>query len=126
MREFGPGARWQLLLQPPILRALGMKQKVALGAWFRPVLRALAALKFLRGTPFDVFGYAKVRRIEREVIDEYRALIDEELISLTPERYDTAVELAELPDAIRGYEDVKLENVERFRKTVRAKLALQG
>ena len=125
-REFGPGARWQLLLQPPILRALGMKKKVALGAWFRPVLRALAALKFLRGTPFDVFGYAKVRRIERALIDEYRAIIEEELISLTPERYDTAVELAELPDAIRGYEDVKLENVERFRKAVRAKLALQG
>ncbi len=78
---------------------------------FRPVLRALAKLKFLRGTPFDVFGYAKVRRIERELIDEYRSIIEKELISLTPERYDTARELAELPDAIRDYEDVKLENV---------------
>ena len=40
--------------------------------------------------------------------------------------FGCAVELAELPDAIRGYEDVKLENVARFRKAVRAKLALQG
>ena len=125
-REFGPGARWELLLHPPLLRALGMKKKVAFGAWFRPVLRALAKLKFLRGTPFDVFGYAKVRRIERELIDEYRSIIEKELISLTPERYDTARELAELPDAIRGYEDVKIENVERFRKAVRQKLALQA
>ena len=63
-----------------------------------------------------------MRRIERELIDEYRSIIEKELISLTPERYDTARELAELPDAIRGYEDVKLENVERFRQAVRQKL----
>jgi len=125
-REFGSEARWKVLLHPPLFRALGMKKKIAFGAWFQPVLRALARLKFLRGTPLDVFGYAKVRRIERELVEEYRSIIEKELISLTPERYDIAVELAELPDAIRGYEEVKLENVETFRKAVREKLTLQG
>ena len=83
-------------------------------------------LKFLRGTPFDVFCYAKLRRVERELVDEYRSIIEKELLSLTPERYATAVELAELPDEIRGYEDVKLRNIEAYRAAVREKLALHG
>ena len=122
-KSFGEDARWQLLLHPPLLRALGLKRKLAFGAWFRPALRLLARLKFLRGTSFDPFGLAKVRRVERALIDEYREIIEEQLISLTRERCGVAVELAELPEMIRGYEDVKLRNVERFRESVRARLA---
>ena len=97
-KSFGEDARWQLLLHPPLLRALGLKRKLAFGAWFRPALRLLARLKFLRGTSFDPFGLAKVRRVERALIDEYREIIEEQLISLTRERCGVAVELAELPE----------------------------
>lgn len=56
--------------------------------------------------------------MERELIEEYRALIEEELAELSPATYDRTVELAELPDMIRGYEDIKLRNVARFREAV--------
>jgi indolepyruvate ferredoxin oxidoreductase len=75
----------------------------------------LAALKGLRGTAFDIFGYAEVRREERALIGEYRALVERALSALSPERHDTAVALAELPDMIRGYEAIKLDNVKQFR-----------
>ena len=116
----GDFAGYRILLHPPALRALGLKRKITLGPFQRPALVVLKGLRRLRGTPFDVFGYAGVRRTERELISEYRSLMEAELDALAPDTYDRAVKLAELPDIIRGYEDVKLANVERFREQVRA------
>jgi indolepyruvate ferredoxin oxidoreductase len=77
-------------------------------------------MKGLRGTVLDPFGRAEVRRVERDLIAEYRALLEKAMAGLTPESYERAVRLANLPDLIRGYEEVKLENVRRFRDEVRA------
>ena len=116
----GDFAGYRILLLPPALRALGLKRKISLGPLQRPALAVLKGLRRLRGTPFDVFGYAEVRRTERELISEYRSLMEAELDALTPATYERAIELAQLPDVIRGYEDVKLANVERFHQQVRA------
>jgi len=113
--RFGPSARYYWHLHPPLLRALGLKKKIRLGSWFRGAFSMLAALKGLRGTAFDIFGYAEVRREERALIGEYCALVERALSTLSPERHDTAVALAELPDMIRGYEAIKLDNVKQFR-----------
>jgi indolepyruvate ferredoxin oxidoreductase len=99
-------------LHPPLLRALGMKKKLKLGAWFRGPLRVLAALKFLRGTPFDAFGYAEVRRQERALIDWYRTLVRQ---CLETENLALAQEILELPDQIRGYENIKLESIRKVK-----------
>jgi len=118
--QFGAGAPIRYRLHPPILRALGWQRKIEIGRWFEPLLRLLVWLRRLRGTPFDLFGYTRVRRTERALIDEYRSLMAEALADLTPETHAHAVKLAELPDRIRGYEDIKLQNVERFWTEVRA------
>jgi indolepyruvate ferredoxin oxidoreductase len=65
-----------------------------------------------------VFGYAAVRRVERALVGEYRALVERALNHLSPDTYERAVELAQLPDMIRGYEHVKLRNIRRFRESV--------
>src|SRR4051812_16513649 len=109
--EFGEGAKVHFLLHPPVLRALGMKRKLRLGRWFAPAFRVLRALRRLRGTPLDAFGLARVRRVERALIGEYR-----ELVSGALDRPEVALRLAELADVVRGYEDIKLRNVERFRE----------
>jgi len=116
----GDFAGYRILLHPPVLRALGLKRKISLGPLQRPALAVLKGLRRLRGTPFDVFGYAGVRRTERQLITEYRSLMEAELDALTPDTHDRAVRLAQLPDVIRGYEDVKLANVALFREQVRA------
>ena len=113
--RFGPGVRYYWHLHPPLLRALGLKQKIRLGSWFRPAFQALRAMKGLRGTALDVFGYARVRREERALVGEYRGLIERALGSLSPATHDAAVALGDLPDMIRGYEDVKLDSVRHFR-----------
>jgi indolepyruvate ferredoxin oxidoreductase len=118
--EFPGGVRLQYNLHPPILRALGFSTKLRLGQWFDGAFRLLAALRGLRGTWLDPFGRAEVRRLERRLVGEYRTLVEKALVGLSPESYERAAKLAGLPDVIRGYEEIKLRNVQRFRDEVRA------
>jgi indolepyruvate ferredoxin oxidoreductase len=113
---FGKRAKVYVMLHPPVLRALGMDRKLKLGRWFFPAFRVLRAMRRVRGTKLDVFGLPKVRRVERALPGEYRALVDRALERLTPVTHATVVKIAELPDVVRGYEDIKLANVERFRE----------
>lgn len=113
-QQFGPDATVKWRIHPPSLRALGMQRKLALGPWFAPVFRALRASRRLRGTPFDPFGRAEVRRVERQLIEDYLTLVDHLLNGLTADNIMLAVEVAELPDVVRGYEDVKLRSVDRY------------
>jgi indolepyruvate ferredoxin oxidoreductase len=110
-------------LHPPLLRALGWKKKLQFGQWFSGPLRILASLKFLRGTALDPFGYAAVRREERELIGWYRALIEELAPAVTPENAAAAVEIASLPDQIRGYEEIKRRNIARVKKLASEKMS---
>ncbi|HUQ91873.1 MAG TPA: indolepyruvate ferredoxin oxidoreductase family protein [Bryobacteraceae bacterium] len=111
-------------LHPPLLRALGVKKKLQLGPWFRTPLRIMASLKVIRGTPFDIFGYMPHRRRERSLIGWYRALIEEAMHHLTEDNAAVAMELAALPDQIRGYERIKDESIVRVKKLADDKLAL--
>ena len=101
-------------LHPPMLRALGMKNKIALGSWARPAMLALRAGRRVRGTWADPFRYAEVRKVERALIDEYVSLVQAVAPRLSSSNSAQAVELANLPDLVRGYEDIKLANVERY------------
>src|SRR5262249_23534805 len=105
---------------------LGLERKVALGPWFVPALRLLRALKGLRGTALDPFGYAEVRREERRLVGWYTALVDGALARLDAGPHATAVEVAGLPDAIRGYEATKLESARVARSRAEALVARLG
>ncbi|KOG24351.1 indolepyruvate ferredoxin oxidoreductase family protein [Streptomyces viridochromogenes] len=112
---FGSASRRSYRLHPPVLRAAGMKRKLALGSWFRPVLVLLRAMRRVRGTRLDVFGVQHMRRLERELIEEYRESIESSVALLHEGNLSEVRRLAELPDAVRGYEGVKLAAIERYR-----------
>ena len=118
--QFGEGARFHYHLHPPVLKAFGLRSKIKFGRWFDGIYHLLARLKGLRGTPFDIFGYDRVRRVERGLIEQYRQLIFSALEGLNADNYEQAVKLARLPDMVRGYDEVKLGNVERFWQEARA------
>jgi indolepyruvate ferredoxin oxidoreductase len=103
-------------LAPPMLGgakdALGRPRKRAFGAWMKPVFRLLAKMRFLRGTPFDIFGYSADRKLERDLIAGYEKDVAFVLSVLSPLTFDTAVELLSLPDQIRGYGPVKEKAVQ--------------
>lgn len=113
---FGPNAKVAYNLHPPLLRALGMRRKLKLGDWFTPAMQALRAMKRLRATPLDPFGYTEVRRIERTLAQEYQQMLTRACANLKPETHADTVVLAELPDMVRGYEQIKLDNVRAYRE----------
>jgi indolepyruvate ferredoxin oxidoreductase len=76
-----------------------------------PVLKVLARGKRLRGTALDPFGRTEERRLERRLIAEYEARIDELLAGLSAERHAVAVAIANVPGSIRGYGHVKLASL---------------
>jgi indolepyruvate ferredoxin oxidoreductase len=121
--QFGSGARYAYRLHPPVLRSLGMGSKVSLGPWFRPAFRSLVAMRRLRGTPFDPFGRTEVRRLERALVAEYRDVITRLADGLTAGNHALAVEIAGLPDMVRGYEEIKLGNAAAYRERMAELLA---
>ena len=127
--EHGRGSRLTYRLHPPVLRALGVRKKIAFGPWFRIVFRALHTARRLRGTPFDPFGHSGMRRLERRLITEYRTTIDAVLPVLTTDNHDLVTRIAALPDMIRGYEQIKLDNVGRYHEalaSLRSELSSPG
>jgi indolepyruvate ferredoxin oxidoreductase len=115
-------AKIKFNLHPPLLRDRGLDRKLELGDWFRVVLRVLLWGRRLRGTRWDPFGRAEVRRVERELIIWYEDVLDQLIATLTPETHKTAALVARAPDRIRGYESIKLRNVEREKALVARKL----
>jgi indolepyruvate ferredoxin oxidoreductase len=86
-------------------------------------MKVLAKMKFLRGTSFDIFGKTEERKMERALIADYEALVKELIGGLTVEKLPLALELANLPDSMRGYGHVKDNNVNAARMKWNALLA---
>jgi indolepyruvate ferredoxin oxidoreductase len=110
------------MLQPPLVKKLGLRRKISLGPAARPTFRLLHAARHLRGTPLDPFGHTRIRRTERELVSEYLGLVGQAMGHLSPANAAPVVAVAELPDLIRGYEAVKLAAIERFRSESKIRL----
>jgi indolepyruvate ferredoxin oxidoreductase len=99
---------------------MGLGGKIAVGRWSHPVFELLRRGRRLRGTLLDPFRWARVRRAERSLPIEYRDALTVALDRLSPTTFETTVAMAELPDVVRGYEELKLERVAVFRERLRS------
>jgi indolepyruvate ferredoxin oxidoreductase len=105
-------------LAPPLFAkkdAKGHLVKAEFGSWMWRAFKVMASLRCLRGGMFDVFGYSAERKMERALIAEYRAMVEGLLPSLDGAGYANAVELAALPEQIRGFGHVKEKAVAEYR-----------
>jgi indolepyruvate ferredoxin oxidoreductase len=116
-RQFEGDVTLHLNMAPPVLArrdpGTGRLRKRRFGPWMLKAMHLLAPLRVLRGTAFDPFGYTAERRMERDLIRSYRADIDSCLAVLGPETISTAIEIATLPAAIRGFGHVKEAAIHR-------------
>jgi len=132
--SFEGNLRFEYHLAPPLLArkdpATGRPKKMSFGGWIKPVFALLAKFKFLRGTVFDPFGRTDERRMERNLIGEYEAILEEVIAGLKPENWALATALVAVPEKIRGFGPVKMRSVtaaraegaallSRFRHSVR-------
>jgi len=105
------GGKAKVLLAPPILSPkddAGRPKKIAFGGWMlRWGFPTLAKLKGLRGGPLDLFGATAERRAERVLLADYEAGVDKLVAGLSPERQPLALEIANVPDQVRGYGHIR-------------------
>src|SRR5687767_1342057 len=117
-------------LAPPLLARVdpltGEPRKIAFGSWIMPAFRFLKMFRFLRGTPFDPFGHTEERRMERALIREYEELVERLILGLTPQNHALAVQIAALPEEMRGFGHIKRRNVQAARKKLDELLARFG
>ncbi|MGH8767688.1 MAG: indolepyruvate ferredoxin oxidoreductase family protein [Burkholderiales bacterium] len=102
-------------LAPPLFSkrdpVTGELCKSEYGTWVFSAFKLLAKLRGLRGTALDIFGYTPERRMERRLIGEYEAVIEEIIGKLGPDNHALAVKIASIPEEIRGYGHVKERNL---------------
>ena len=107
-------------LAPPLLAKpdprTGEPAKMRFGGWVLGLFGLLAKLKGLRGTAFDIFGRTEERRMERALIGEYEQTVDALLAGLSRDNHALAVEIASLPETIRGYGHIKAKSADAARK----------
>jgi indolepyruvate ferredoxin oxidoreductase len=103
-------------LAPPLLAdrdtETGIMQKKAYGPWMLRAFKLLAKLRFLRGGALDPFNRTTERKRERALISEYEATVEELLNRLGTDNHGAAVEIASLPEQIRGYGHVKERHID--------------
>ncbi len=106
-------------LSPPVIapkdKVTGLARKMEFGGWMLPLFRLLARLRFLRGTAFDPFGRTAERKLERRLIVDYEQTVGELLDGLNDDNHGLAVNIASVPDRIRGFGHIKLASVEAAR-----------
>jgi indolepyruvate ferredoxin oxidoreductase len=111
----GERLRFYVHLAPPLLapvnKATGEPRKLAFGPWIFPLFKLLAKCRFLRGTPFDPFGYSRERKIERRLVHDYETMLAEVLAKLNDGNHHIAVGLATIPEKIRGFGHVKMRHL---------------
>ncbi len=114
-RTFTGDYRLEFHLAPPVLSRTdaltGRPVKRTFGPWVMTLFKVMARLKGLRGTAFDPFGYSSERKRERKLLSDYEANLDEIAEGLTAGNYEAAVELAGLPEQIRGFGPVKADAI---------------
>jgi indolepyruvate ferredoxin oxidoreductase len=125
--QFSGDFKLSFNLAPPMLpgvdEATGRPKKRLFGPWMLTAFRLLAPLKVLRGTPFDPFGYFAERRMERQLIDDYRALIERILPRLNRDNLAAGIEIAAAAAEIAGYGPVKEAAFRRYQEQLPQLLA---
>jgi indolepyruvate ferredoxin oxidoreductase len=110
-REFEGDYKIQVHLAPQIFfprdRETGRARKITLNQSVMTVLKWLRHLKFLRNTPFDPFNWTTHRRREWALVEEYENVVDELLRDLALENHELAIQIAEIPEHVRGFDTVK-------------------
>ncbi|MBZ8134785.1 indolepyruvate ferredoxin oxidoreductase family protein [Afifella sp. IM 167] len=115
--QLGETKSMRILMSPPILArtdpATGLPRKMSFGGWILPVLSTMARMKWLRGTPLDPFGRTEERRAERRLVEDFEQDVGEIADRLTPQNHALAVDLAGLPQEIRGFGPIKAAAMEK-------------
>lgn len=109
-------------MAPPIFGnkngPLGRPKKYEFGGWMKTTFSIMRRLRWLRGTPLDVFGYNTERKTQRAMITEYEDLVAGVLENMTAENYAAAIDLVAGVLEVRGYGPVFEAGLEAYQNNL--------
>ncbi len=115
-QQFEEGYKLKFHLAPPLFakrdKDTGHLKKMEIGGWMLSLFQYLAKFKSLRGTKLDIFGYSAERKTERQLIQDYKNAVTTAIEHMNESNYETVLEIATLPEKIRGFGHVKHANIE--------------
>jgi indolepyruvate ferredoxin oxidoreductase len=118
--QFEGDYRLEFNLAPPLVAQrdleTGHLKKRTFGPWMLRAFRLLAKLRRVRGTRLDIFGYSAERKLERQLIADYERLVEELIAGLDHANHELAVQLAAIPEQIRGFGHVKQAHLEKAKR----------
>ena len=118
--QFQKGGQLKFYLAPPLFSKKdphsGKPKKIEFGPWIMPVFKLLAKFKKIRGTFLDPFGYTAERKSERQLVSHFEETVIKLLENLSTKNYTLAIEIASIPQEIRGFGHVKEEGLLQARK----------
>jgi indolepyruvate ferredoxin oxidoreductase len=118
--QFEGDYRLEFNLAPPLLAErdpdTGHLKKKTFGPWMLRAFRTLAKLRHLRGTRLDIFGYSAERKLERQLIADYERVINEVIGGLDHSNHDLAIQIAQVPEQIRGYGHIRQAHLEKAKQ----------
>jgi indolepyruvate ferredoxin oxidoreductase len=106
-------------LAPPLIAKRndkGQLVKQKFGPGMLTAFKLLAKLKGLRGTALDVFGHTEERQTEKALIGEYIAIVEQLISTLDTANHVKAVDIAKVPESIKGFGHVKERNLAAARQ----------
>jgi indolepyruvate ferredoxin oxidoreductase len=125
--KFEKNYKLHFYMSPPLWRKkdprTGQRGKIALGPWIIPLMRILAKSRFLRGSPFDLFGWQAERKMERKLLAEYQNLVRYIIDIVTPENISLCCQLAQLPNQVLGFGYIKNHAVMQMEQKKQALLS---
>ncbi|MBN43538.1 MAG: indolepyruvate ferredoxin oxidoreductase [Alphaproteobacteria bacterium] len=115
--QFAGNYKLKFHMAPPLFARhnpdTGLVEKQVFGPWVMLAFRALARMKFLRGTALDPFGWTTERKREQALITNYEKVVEEICDGLNRGNHDLAVAIASIPEHIRGYGHVKDQHLQK-------------
>ena len=102
----------------PMDKATGRPTKMNFSSWMKFPLRFFWKLRWLRGRKFDPFGRTEERKLERRLRDSYLNLMSIISRNLSQNDYPQAVQLAQIPDTVRGFGFFKEKEMQEAIRTI--------
>jgi indolepyruvate ferredoxin oxidoreductase len=119
-RTFADGYRLEFTLALPFTKArdpdTGRPLRRRFGGWILPLMRLLQRMRWLRQTRWDPFAHSADRRLERNLIADYEAVLDIVLARLDEENFELAIEILSISDRIRGFGPIKQASAEQVQR----------
>lgn len=103
-------------MAPPLISKrdpiTGQLKKREFGGWMLSALKIVSKFKGLRNTPLNPFGYSAERKEDKELLSQYESVLKQIISDLNEENKEIALEMAKVPEFIRGYGHVRTQNIE--------------